>query len=123
MVFAVQVLGLLGSVAGKRVLELGAGIGRFTGELCVAGATSVLAVDFMEASIAENRRLHGALYADVLRLAVEDVTCLQLPPASYDVVFTNWLLMYLSDEEVEDLAQRMLTWVRVVSRESSTWVT
>lgn len=34
---AVQVLSTLGCVAGKRVLELGAGIGRFTGELARAG--------------------------------------------------------------------------------------
>ena len=42
-----QVLGMLGSVAGKRVVELGAGIGRFTGELA-RGAANVLAIDFME---------------------------------------------------------------------------
>ena len=33
-----QVLATLGSVAGKRVLELGAGIGRFTGQLARTGA-------------------------------------------------------------------------------------
>lgn len=54
-----QVLGLLGSVAGKRVLELGAGIGRFTGELCKAGAAHVIALDFMAASIEENKRING----------------------------------------------------------------
>jgi hypothetical protein len=32
-----QVLATLGSVQGKRVLELGAGIGRFTGELAKTG--------------------------------------------------------------------------------------
>ena len=49
-----QVLGMLGSVAGKRVVELGAGIGRFTGELA-RNAAHVLAVDFMENLIAQNR--------------------------------------------------------------------
>ena len=44
---------------GKRVLELGAGIGRFTGELCKAGASHVVAMDFMEASIEENRKTNG----------------------------------------------------------------
>jgi phosphoethanolamine N-methyltransferase len=33
------------------------------------------------------------------------------PAASYDVVFSNWLLMYLSDEEVEALAVKALSWV------------
>ena len=50
---------MLGPVAGKRVVELGAGIGRFTGALAAAGAASVLAVDFMEHLIAENRRVNG----------------------------------------------------------------
>lgn len=40
-----------------------------------------------------------------------DVTELQLPPNSADLVFSNWLLMYLSDEEVSALAVNMLQWV------------
>lgn len=50
---------MLGSVKGKRVVELGAGIGRFTGALASAGAANVLAVDFMEHLVAENRRANG----------------------------------------------------------------
>lgn len=49
---------MLGSVTGKRVVELGAGIGRFTGALA-ATAKSVLAVDFMDNLIAENKKTHG----------------------------------------------------------------
>jgi phosphoethanolamine N-methyltransferase len=30
---------------------------------------------------------------------------------SYDVVFSNWLLMYLSDVEVKALAAKVLRWV------------
>jgi phosphoethanolamine N-methyltransferase len=53
-----QVLAMLGCMEGARIVELGAGIGRFTGELAVA-ARSVLAVDFMENLIAENRRANS----------------------------------------------------------------
>ena len=56
-----QVLAMLGSVAGKKVVELGAGIGRFTGALA-ATAESVLAVDFMETLIEENKKTHGHRY-------------------------------------------------------------
>ena len=49
-----QVLATLGCIKGKRVLELGAGIGRFTGEIAKTAA-SVRACDFMEISIEENR--------------------------------------------------------------------
>ena len=49
---------MLGPVGGHKVVELGAGIGRFTGALA-ATAKSVLAVDFMDNLIAENRKTHG----------------------------------------------------------------
>ena len=49
---------MLGCVEEKRILELGAGIGRFTGPLAVT-ARSVLAVDFMEHLIEENKRANG----------------------------------------------------------------
>jgi ubiquinone/menaquinone biosynthesis C-methylase UbiE len=42
-----QILSLLPSFQGKDVIELGAGIGRFTGELAKS-AGHVLAMDFME---------------------------------------------------------------------------
>jgi len=32
---------------------------------------------------------------------------------SIDLIFSNWLLMYLSDEEVEQLVQRMVKWLKV----------
>lgn len=102
-------MSLLGSVKGKRVLELGAGIGRFTGELCRAGAAHVIALDFMAASIEENRRLNG--HNQNVEFRVGDVTELDLPEGSCDVIFTNWLLMYLGDKEVQDLANSMLRWV------------
>ena len=41
-----------------------------------------------------------------------DATELELPAASFDVVFSNWLLMYLSDNEVSKLASDALRWVR-----------
>lgn len=53
-----QVLSQLGSVEEKDVVELGAGIGRFSGELAKTAA-SLLAVDFMQVSIDENRRLNS----------------------------------------------------------------
>lgn len=45
-------------------------------------------------------------------LQVADAAVMQLPAASYDVIFSNWLLMYLADAEVQSLASRMLTWLR-----------
>ncbi len=39
------------------------------------------------------------------------MTELQLPSNEYDLVFSNWLLMYLSDEECARLAASLLSWV------------
>lgn len=83
---------MLGPVKGKRVLEIGAGMGRFTGDLG-AQAKSVLAVDFMERLIEENERQHG--HMGNIAFKAGDACELEAEPASFDVVFTNWLLMYL----------------------------
>jgi hypothetical protein len=43
------------------------------------------------------------------------VTELALEPNCADIVFSNWLLMYLSDEEVANLARNILSWVSASS--------
>jgi len=59
--------------------------------------------------IAENERVNGHLTN--AKFAVGDATELELPAGSVDVLFSNWLLMYLGDEEVSSLATRALSWV------------
>lgn len=59
--------------------------------------------------ILENRRVNGALRN--CDFCVSDVTELDLPAGSFDVVFSNWLLMYLGDAEVLQLARNALSWV------------
>ena len=100
---------MLGSVKGLDVVELGAGIGRFTGPLA-ATARSVLAVDFMATLVDQNQKANGHLPNVTLKCG--DATELDLPPASADVVFSNWLLMYLGDAECAKLASDVLTWLR-----------
>ena len=101
---------MLGPVTGLTVLELGAGIGRFTGPLAAAAA-GVTAVDFMANLIAENEAAHAARFPHVT-FRVGDATDLDVAPASYDVVFSNWLLMYLGDAECAKLAADALAWVK-----------
>lgn len=104
---------MLGNVEKQRVVELGAGIGRFTGELART-ADTVLAVDFMEHLIAENRVVNKR-FKNVEWMAA-DATEMQLPADSCDVVFSNWLLMYLNDAEVTKLATDAILWVRTALR-------
>ncbi|KAK2439651.1 phosphoethanolamine N-methyltransferase [Trifolium repens] len=106
-----EVLSLLPAYEGKSVIELGAGIGRFTGELAQK-AGQLLAVDFIESAIKKNQSVNGH-YKNVKFLCA-DVTSpnMHVPEGSVDVIFSNWLLMYLSDNEVENLAERMMKWLK-----------
>ncbi|XP_028787004.1 phosphomethylethanolamine N-methyltransferase [Neltuma alba] len=107
-----EVLSLLPAYEGKSVIELGAGIGRFTGELAQK-AGQLLAVDFIESAIKKNESINGH-YKNV-KFMCADVTSpdLRISEGSVDLIFSNWLLMYLSDEEVEKLAERMVKWLKV----------
>ncbi|XP_043695648.1 phosphomethylethanolamine N-methyltransferase-like isoform X1 [Telopea speciosissima] len=107
-----EVLSLLPPFKGKNVLELGAGIGRFTGELAKE-AGQVLAMDFIESVIKKNQSVNG--HFKNVKFMCADVTSpdLKIAPDSVDLIFSNWLLMYLSDKEVENLAERMVKWLKV----------
>uniref|UniRef100_A0A0E0DUF8 phosphoethanolamine N-methyltransferase n=1 Tax=Oryza meridionalis TaxID=40149 RepID=A0A0E0DUF8_9ORYZ len=108
-----EVLSVLPSYKGKSVLELGAGIGRFTGELAKE-AGHVLALDFIESVIKKNENING--HNKNITFMCADVTSpdLKIEDNSIDLIFSNWLLMYLSDEEVEKLVGRMVKWLKGV---------
>uniref|UniRef100_A0A8C2GAV8 phosphoethanolamine N-methyltransferase n=2 Tax=Cyprinus carpio TaxID=7962 RepID=A0A8C2GAV8_CYPCA len=104
-----EILSLLPSLAGSDVLELGAGIGRYTRHL-IGKARHVTAVDFMEKFVEKNRKDNSHLgNAEFIQA---DVTKLDFAKHSFDVVFSNWLLMYLSDQELKSLADKFLMWLR-----------
>lgn len=107
-----EILSLLPSRKGKSVIELGAGIGRYTAELAKE-AEHVLAMDFIESAIKKNEETNSH-YKNV-EFMCADVTSaeLKIEPGSADIVFSNWLLMYLSDEEVVELAKKMVQWVKM----------
>uniref|UniRef100_A0A8C6U7R7 phosphoethanolamine N-methyltransferase n=1 Tax=Neogobius melanostomus TaxID=47308 RepID=A0A8C6U7R7_9GOBI len=100
-----EILSMLPSLENCRVLELGAGIGRYTQHL-LTKAQHVTAVDFME-SFVERNRLNNGHHGNATFLQA-DVTKLDIPKNSVDFIFSNWLLMYLSDEELQRLSEKML---------------
>ena len=114
-----EILAELPSLNGKSVLELGSGIGRFSSSLAEK-ASSVVAVDFVEASCKINRD-SNARFSN-LEVVCEDALKLRFSLNSFDIVFSNWLLMYLSDAEVQTLATNCLNWLkpggRIFFRES-----
>ncbi|KAG2242135.1 hypothetical protein Bca52824_096023 [Brassica carinata] len=108
-----EVLSLIPPYEGKKVLELGAGIGRFTGELAQK-AGEVIALDFIESAIKKNESVNGH-YKNV-KFMCADVTSpdLKIEDGSVDLIFSNWLLILndLDGMQVELLAERMLGWVK-----------
>ncbi|PRQ15904.1 putative phosphoethanolamine N-methyltransferase [Rosa chinensis] len=107
-----EVLSMLPPYEGKSVLELGAGIGRFTGELAQKAA-QLIAMDFIDNVIKKNESING--HHKNVKFMCADVTSpdLKISEESVDLIFSNWLLMYLSDKEVENLAERMMKWLKV----------
>lgn len=104
-----QVLNMLPEYEGKCVLELASGIGRFTQHFSKK-AKKVIAVEFMQEFHDKNVKLHEKMSHVELKCA--DVTNVDVVGNSQDLVFSNWLLMYLGDEEVQKLAGNMLKWIK-----------
>lgn len=104
-----EILSLLPDVTGKDILELGAGIGRYTCHL-IGKAHHVTSVDFMEKFVEKNKTDNSHLgNAEFLQA---DVMKLDFPQNSFDLIFSNWLMMYLSDEELTSLVNKMLCWLK-----------
>ncbi|XP_054890676.1 phosphoethanolamine methyltransferase isoform X1 [Poeciliopsis prolifica] len=104
-----EILSMLPPLEGRRVLELGAGIGRFTSHL-LTKAAHVTAVDFMQSFVDKNRQSNG--HHSNVSFVQADVTKLDIPQHSIDFIFSNWLLMYLSDEELKSFMKKMLNWLQ-----------
>eukprot|EP00753_Platysulcus_tardus_P010954 PLAT317.1.p1 GENE.PLAT317.1~~PLAT317.1.p1 ORF type:complete len:256 (-),score=117.21 PLAT317.1:231-998(-) len=109
-----EIMSYMPDLAGKRVLELGAGAGRMTRELAAAGAARVAAYDFTEAfvSAAVER------FADMPSVVFELGDARTMQPrdedvGTYDLLFTNWLLMYFVDDaDVRRFGERASRWLR-----------
>ena len=105
-----EILAQLPDLDGKNILELGAGIGRYTSHF-VRVANHVTAVDFVERFLEENRQA-TAQYCNV-SYHCANVMEMELEGEAFDFVFWNWLLMYLSDSDIVSLRDRVRSWMRV----------
>ncbi|KAI9992734.1 hypothetical protein PInf_014602 [Phytophthora infestans] len=97
------------SMENKDVLELAAGIGRFT-FIIGKSAKSLTAVEFIEDFHKANVATNGHL--DNVTFLCQDVVNLEAEPNSFDVIFSNWIFMYLGDEEVKNFAKKAVKWLR-----------
>ncbi|KAH7430562.1 hypothetical protein KP509_08G004000 [Ceratopteris richardii] len=68
----------------------------------------------MENAIKRNEETNGHYQnAEFICADVTSEADLNIRSNSIDLIFSNWLLMYLSDDEVEDLARRMVKWTKM----------
>ncbi|MDE2859982.1 MAG: methyltransferase domain-containing protein [Chloroflexota bacterium] len=105
-----EILAQLPPLEGKDILELGAGIGRYTSHF-VTVARHVTAVDFVERFLVENRQTTAAF--DNVTYHCANVLDMEFEAGSFDFVFWNWLLMYLGDSDITVLRDMVRSWMRV----------
>lgn len=91
-------LGLMGEVTEKRILDLGCGEGGYARELTRRGA-QVTAVDCSEKAVAHARRLAAEEKLAITHLVRNSNDLFGLPDASFDVVLCSMMLMDCEDLE------------------------
>ncbi|KJH50371.1 methyltransferase domain protein [Dictyocaulus viviparus] len=104
-----DILSSLPHLGNKDVVDIGAGIGRFTTVLANT-ARWVHSTDFIESFIAKNQERNAHL--GNISYQIGDAVNLQMNERSVDLVFTNWLMMYLSDHEVIEFLFNAMRWLR-----------
>ncbi|CAI5455269.1 unnamed protein product [Caenorhabditis angaria] len=93
----------------KDVADINAGIGQFT-SVIVNSARSVISTDFIESFIEKNRERNS--HFKNIEYQIGDPVELKLGKESMDFVFTNWLLMYLTDAEVVEFVSNVIRWLK-----------
>nr|CDJ81011.1 Methyltransferase type 11 domain containing protein [Haemonchus contortus] len=104
-----DILSSLPHLTNKDVVDIGAGIGRFTTVLAET-ARWVLSTDFIESFIEKNQERNA--HMGNISYQIGDAVHLQMDEKSVDLVFTNWLMMYLSDREVIEFLLNAMRWLR-----------
>ncbi|KAI1727707.1 methyltransferase domain-containing protein [Ditylenchus destructor] len=104
-----NILASLPDYTGMDVLDIGAGIGRFT-TIFAQRARHVISSDFIDEFIKKNRQLNS--HFKNISYQVGDAIGLQLAHSSLDMIFSNWLMMYMSDDEVLQFLSNALQWLR-----------
>ncbi|UTF60490.1 methyltransferase domain-containing protein [Gilvimarinus sp. DA14] len=99
-----EIFALLPPLDGCQVLELGAGTGRFTGELA-RRAQSLTALDISTEALQQNRLKH----AQFNNITYQSIDALEYHNETqpFDFIFINWLFMYLDDDDSQALLQNL----------------
>jgi SAM-dependent methyltransferase len=97
---------LLPALEGKRVLDLGCGMGQLAAHLAEAGAAEVIGVDISERMLALAAAAHAHPRVTYLRDAIERVT---FPADRFDLVVSSLAFHYV--EDYGGLVRRIAEWL------------
>jgi phosphoethanolamine N-methyltransferase len=104
-----ELLKLLPPFEGKSVLDLGAGIGRFTAEFAQK-AKDVVAVDLCPHFIEENKKANSA--CQNIEWICSDALDIDFKPQQFDLIFIYGVLMYLPETELQILENKFQQWLK-----------
>jgi SAM-dependent methyltransferase len=97
---------LLPGLEGRRVLDLGCGMGQLAAHLAEAGAAEVIGVDISERMLALAATTHAHPRVTYLRHAIESVT---FPADRFDLVVSSLAFHYV--EDYAGLVRRIAEWL------------
>jgi 2-polyprenyl-3-methyl-5-hydroxy-6-metoxy-1,4-benzoquinol methylase len=101
-----EFMGLLPDVAGKRVLDLGCGVGQLAFYLAETGAAEVIGVDVSEKMLELARSERGHPRVTYERAAIEDVA---FAPERFELVVSSLAFHYVKD--YRGLVRRVAEWL------------
>lgn len=104
-----QIIGCLPDLSGKTVLELGSGIGRYTNYFA-SQAKEVITVDFNQKFVDKNKEINSN-FSNII-YQCENAINISFEPKVFDFIFINWLFMYLEDDDVEKIINRLSQWLK-----------
>ncbi len=99
-------MALLPDVAGRRVLDLGCGVGQLAHHLAERGAAEVIGVDISERMLALARAERSHPRLRYLRMAIEQAA---FGPRGFDLVVSSLAIHYVAD--YHGLVQRIACWL------------
>jgi SAM-dependent methyltransferase len=99
-------LALLPDVAGKRVLDLGCGVGQLANYLAQQGAADVTGVDLSERMLEIARAEYAHPRVTFARASMEEAA---FPPERFDLIVSSFAFHYVAD--FQDLARRIAGWL------------